>query len=94
VDAFPLRVSVADVLAGPSSCPKFSLRDVSRLERRDVVMKWNLRPVPFEDALAKRIDFAMEGWYHSGTLESQVKSTYSGKKRSESHLFIAPFSDA
>ena len=28
----------------------------------------------------------MEGWYHSSTLESQVKSTYSGEKRSESHL--------
>jgi len=48
-------------------------------------MKWNLRPVSFQNALAKGIDFAMEGWYHSSTLESKIKSPYSSEERSESH---------
>jgi hypothetical protein len=86
VDAFASGVSVADILAGPSSGPKFSLRDVSRVERRDVVMKWNLGPMPLQNALTKRIDFAMEGWYHSSALEPQIESPYSGEERSESHL--------
>jgi hypothetical protein len=90
VDAFASGISVADVLARPASCPKFSLRDVSRLERSDVVMKWNLRPMSLENALAKGVDFAMEGWYHSSSLESQIKSTYSGEKRSESDHSSAP----
>jgi hypothetical protein len=86
VDAFSLRIRVADVLARPPSSPKRSIWDFFGFKRSDVVMKWNLRPVPFKDALTERIDFTMERWYHSCTLESKIESPDSSEKRSKSHL--------
>jgi hypothetical protein len=43
--------------------------------------------MPFKYGLTIRIDFAMEGWYHSSTLESKIETPNSREKRSKSHLY-------
>jgi hypothetical protein len=36
--------------------------------------------VPFQNVLTIRVDFAMECWYHSCSLESKIEAAYPGKE--------------
>jgi hypothetical protein len=42
--------------------------------------------MPRQNALAKRVDFAMKHWYHPRALEPEIETAYAGEKRRESHL--------
>jgi len=80
LDAFSLGVPMADVLARPAARPDFGLGDVFSFERGDIVMKWNLWPVPFQNTLAVGIDLAMEYRFHASPLKPQIEAPYPGKE--------------
>jgi len=82
-EAFAVRVGVAEVLAGPAAGPDFGLGDVFCLERGDVAMEWNLGPMPLQDLLAVRVDFAMKNGGHAGSLKPQIEPADASKERCE-----------
>ena len=84
-----MRICVTYVLARPTCGPKVSLGDIRCLECLDIVMKWNLWPVALQDALTTWVYFTMKCGFHSGALESKIKTAYSRKKRGKSHIPMA-----
>jgi hypothetical protein len=86
VDAFSFVIRVADVLARPAACPDFGFRDVFRFKSGNVIMEWNLRPMPFQYPLTIRVNFAMEDGRNPSLTESEIESADSGEKRSNTHL--------
>jgi len=65
-----------------------SFRDGFWIERFDVAMKRNLRPVSFQDCLAVGVNFTMESGFHSRILEAEVKATDSCKEGRKAHLVV------
>jgi hypothetical protein len=83
-------VRVADVLARPAAGPDFGFRDILRFESGNVVMEWNLRPMPLQYPLTIRVNFAMEYGYNSSVIKPKFESANSGKKRCNSHISTSP----
>lgn len=79
-ETLPVRVRVAEILAGPASCPDFTRRDVFGFERCDVVMEGNLWPVPSKYLLAMWVNFAMEYRFHARPLQAQIKTADPGEE--------------
>ena len=50
------------------------------MERGDVAMEWNLGPMPLQDLLAVRVDFAMKNGGHAGSLKPQIEPADAGKE--------------
>jgi hypothetical protein len=86
MNASTLCIRMADVLARPAARPDFSRRDVLGFESGNIAMKWNLRPMPFQNPLTVGVNFTMERRSNPSVLETQVEAANSGEKRSKSHL--------
>lgn len=79
----------AEVLAGPPCRPEISFRDGRRVEGRDVAMKRYLRPVPFQDVLAVRVDLAMKRRLDAGPLEAEIKAADTSEEGCDAHVVVA-----
>jgi hypothetical protein len=86
VDAFSLSVSMADILAGPTASPELRFGNVFCFERRDIVMKWDLRPMPFQNTLTIWVDFTMKYRFHAGALKPKIEAAYTSEEWREAHL--------